>query len=188
MLLSPPLILSWCKSQIVLPKPPGLPWIRRSRGELSHLSRSAAGRSPGRVCISEEHPETQVPCRTRLRSSDHPAQGGERSLSWYLVALLVIRPSNVVRRESTKACEPKSGRVIMFSLSSSHLLLLDRQARSWRGHAAPSLGGSALPAPISGFPHPSASPAPSQHPSNSLGEVGEGHKPHPPGVYGGELG
>ena len=139
-LLSPPLILSRCKSQTALPKPPGLPWIHHSRAELGCLTLSAAGRSPGRVCISEEHPETQAPCRTRLRSSDRPAQGGERSLSWYLVALLDIRPSNIARRESAKAGEPKPGKVIVSSLSFSHLLPPEGQAGSWRGHAAPSLG------------------------------------------------
>lgn len=135
-LLSLPLILSRCKCQTVLPKPPGLPRIRRSRAELDCLTPSAAGRSPGRVCVSEEHPETQAPRRSRLRSSDRPAQGGERSLSWYLVALLEIRPSNVARRQSVKAGEPKPGKVIV----SSQLLPLEGQAESWRGHTAPSLG------------------------------------------------
>lgn len=155
-LLSLPLILSRCKSQTVLPKPPGLPRIRRSRAELDCLTPSAAGRSPGRVCVSEEHPETQVPRRSRLRSSDRPAQGGERSLSWYLVALLEIRPSNVARRQSVKAGEPKPGKVIVSSLSFSHWR--DRLgAGGATRHLTP--GGSALPAPIPGFPHPAASPA-----------------------------
>lgn len=65
----------WCKSQAVLPKPLGLPWLHRGRAD---LGLAAVGRSPGRVCISEEHLKTQVPPRTRLRSSDHPALCGEK--------------------------------------------------------------------------------------------------------------
>lgn len=134
--------------------------------------------------MAEEHPETQAPCRTRQRSGDRPAQGGERRLSRYSVALLEIRPRKVVRRESTKAGEPKPGKDTASSPTFSQLLLLEGQAGSWRGDTAPFPGGSALPASISGFPHPSPPLAPSQHPSSSLGEVGEGHKTHPLGTYG----
>lgn len=47
-------------------------------------------------------------------------------------------------------------------------------------------GGSALLAPIPGFPHLSASPVPSQHTNSSLGEMG--HKTHPWACMDGEVG
>ena len=81
-----------------------------------------------------------MPLRSRLRGTDHPAQGEDRSLSWYTVALREIRPSDMVRRESVKAGEPKPGKVIVSCLSFSHLLLPEGQAGSWRGHTAPSRG------------------------------------------------
>lgn len=68
----------WCKSQAVLPKPLGLPWLHHSTAGLGCPTLAAVGRSPGRVCISEEHPETQVPPRARLRSRDHTALCGEK--------------------------------------------------------------------------------------------------------------
>lgn len=70
----------------------------------------------------------------RLRSSDCPAQGGERSLT----SCLVARPSNIVRRESAKAGETKPGKIIVSSLSFPHLLPPEDQAGCWRGCAATS--------------------------------------------------
>lgn len=89
-LLRPPLILSQSKSRAALPEPLGLPGICRSRAQLGCLTLPAAGRRRS----------SQVPCRTSLRSSDHPAQGGERSPPWYLVVLLEIGLSNSMRGES----------------------------------------------------------------------------------------